>query len=77
MTALDPHFTVDQISERWGLSRKVITRLFEDEPGVLRICAPRLRSKRPYVTLRIPESVLQRVHEARSGGWGVERRGRR
>lgn len=51
----------------WGLSPDAIRRLFRKEPGVfaLRDGAPRA-SKRRYVTLRIPQSVLERVHRRSS-----------
>lgn len=57
----EPHFTVQSIAELWGLSQQAITKLFADEPGVLKMQQPGV-FKRRYVTLRIPESVVQRVH---------------
>ena len=60
------HFSVAEIAETWNLSREVITRLFEGEPGVLVIGNDTTRSKRGYHTLRIPESVMERVHRKRS-----------
>jgi hypothetical protein len=62
---MEPHFSVAQIAERWNLSGDTVRRLFENEPGVLLIEPPRGRfrfSQRPYRTLRIPESVVERVH---------------
>lgn len=38
-------------------------RLFRDEPGVLRIGNPYSRLKRGYEVLRVPESVVVKVHE--------------
>ena len=46
----------------WKLSEDVVRRLFEKEPGVLVIESAR-RYKRRYRTLRVPESVVQRVHK--------------
>ena len=43
------------------LSRDI--KLFRDHPGVIKIGAPESRKKRGYFLLRIPESVLQKVHE--------------
>ena len=40
-------------------------RMFEDEEGVLQWGSPETRRKRGYITLRIPESVLHRVHQKR------------
>jgi hypothetical protein len=56
------HYTVAEIAEIWSLSREVIRKLFEGEPGVLVIGDDSSRSKRGYHTLRIPESVAERVH---------------
>ena len=56
------HFTVDEIAQLWGLSADSVRRLFKDEPGVLAISPRQRRGKRAYVTLRIPSSVIERVH---------------
>jgi hypothetical protein len=56
------HYTVDDITEMWKLSRDSVRRLFRDEPGVLAISPRQRRGKRAYVTLRIPASVVERVH---------------
>jgi hypothetical protein len=55
------HFSPEQLGERWNLSADTVRRLFEKEPGVLVIERKRSRARR-YRTLRIPESVAQRVH---------------
>ena len=55
------HFTVAEIAAMWKLSEDMVRRLFEKEPGVLVIETAR-RYKRRYRTLRVPESVVQRVH---------------
>ena len=57
------HFTVDELSDLWSLSRDSIRRLFERESGVMVLCnAAAIGRKRRYSTLRIPESVVVRVH---------------
>ena len=62
--SMEQHFSVAQVAERWGLSEDTVRRLFENEPGVLVIEPPRGRhSRRRYRTLRIPESVVERVHK--------------
>jgi hypothetical protein len=63
MAALEKHFTIYELAETWNLSHCTITRLFEDEPGVIKIGKPALLHKRKRFTLRIPESVVIRVHE--------------
>jgi hypothetical protein len=61
--AMEQHFSVAEVAERWNLSEDTVRRLFENEPGVLVIEPPRGRfSRRRYRTLRIPESVMERVH---------------
>ena len=63
---LERHYSVGEIAERWGLSEKTIRRMFENEEGVLQWGRPETRRKRGYITLRIPESVLLRVHRERA-----------
>jgi AraC-like DNA-binding protein len=62
MSAFEDHYTIQQIAERWHLSETAVRKLFRDEPGVIRIDSPEHRFKRGYCTLRIPESVAERVH---------------
>ncbi|HEX5424052.1 MAG TPA: hypothetical protein VFW94_10920 [Candidatus Acidoferrales bacterium] len=59
---IERHYAVTEIAEMWNLSPDKVRELFEDEPGVLVIGDRSPRHKRRYVTLRIPHSVLQRVH---------------
>ena len=61
-TALQRFHSPEQIAELWALSAHTIRRLFENEPGVLVIERPHIYGKRRYRTLRIPESVAQRVY---------------
>jgi transcriptional regulator GlxA family with amidase domain len=63
--AFERHYTVAEIAKMWALSEKTIQRMFEDEPDVLQWGSPETRRKRGYQTLRIPESVLLRVHRKR------------
>ena len=58
------HYSVVEIAEMWGLSSGVVRRIFQNEPGVLAIGEPRPRfgRRRGKVTLRIPQSVLERVY---------------
>ncbi|HEV2493290.1 MAG TPA: hypothetical protein VG204_09490 [Terriglobia bacterium] len=56
------HHTVAEIAEVWNLSRDAVRKIFEREPGVLVLGNDGSRSKRGYHTLRIPESVMERVH---------------
>ena len=56
------HFTVSEIAKMWGLSRDTVTRLFAHEIGVFKLKRPETVYKRKHTTLRIPESVVIRVH---------------
>jgi len=60
---IERHYAVTEIAEMWNLSPDKVREIFEDEPGVLVIGDRNPRHKRRYVTLRIPHSVLQRVHQ--------------
>lgn len=59
------HYSPRELTH-WELSETKIRRLFEHEPGVLRIGEPSRRVgrklKRGYYTMRIPETVALRVH---------------
>jgi hypothetical protein len=59
---VERHYAVMEIAEMWKLSTDKVRDLFEDEPGVLVIGHRSSRRKRRYVTLRIPQSVVERVH---------------
>ncbi len=65
--AFEKHFTARELGEIWGLDDTTIRRLFQDEPGVLKIGKSERRDgKRDYVSIRIPKSVAERVHRERS-----------
>jgi hypothetical protein len=55
----------------WNLSVDKVRELFENEPGVLVIGERIPRHKRRYVTLRIPQTVLERVHCRLSSKSGI------
>ena len=56
------HYTVLEIAKMWSVTVDVIRNLFAREPGVMVIGDLGSRIKRRYTTLRVPESVLERVH---------------
>lgn len=58
----EKHYSVAEVHQLWSLCRDKVRQLFENEPGVLKIGHADRRGKRKYVSLRIPESVLRRVH---------------
>jgi hypothetical protein len=62
LTLLDKHtFTVDDVSDLLGLSRRGVIRLFEHERGVIDLGRPEEKHKRRYRKLRIPRAVYERV----------------
>jgi len=59
---IERHYAVAEIAEMWNLSVDKVRELFENEPGVLVLGERSPHHKRRYITLRIPQSVLERVH---------------
>ena len=60
--ANEKHYSVVELAKLWALSERTIRRMFESEPGVLCWGSSERRFKRGYKTLRIPETVMLRVH---------------
>jgi AraC-like DNA-binding protein len=60
--ALERHWSIQEIATTWNLSKQTVTKYFQDEPGVLKHANTPTRKRRTYATLRVPESVLIRVH---------------
>jgi hypothetical protein len=67
VASLERHYTVAELSKRWIFSQTTIRRLFMKEPGVIRIVRPESKSKRGYISLRIPERIAQRVYQRLQG----------
>lgn len=62
-TAVERHFTAQQLGELWGVSEDTIRRMFLNEPGVVFLgTSLTTRGRRRYRVLRIPQSVVERVH---------------
>lgn len=59
--AKEKHYTPAELAKMLGLCTKTVAKMLESEPGVLRIGHRGLRRTR--ITLRVPESVWQRIHE--------------
>lgn len=59
----EPHYTAEQVAEFWSLDANSVRRVFRDEPGVLKFGNDKSTyQKRAYTTIRIPQSVLDRVY---------------
>jgi predicted transcriptional regulator len=54
-------YTIQEVAALMGLSRQTVTRLFEDEAGVIVIKRPEKMHKRSLRTIRIPRAVFERV----------------
>jgi len=67
--ALERHWCVTEIADVWNLSTDAVRKLFCDEPGVLSLSNRGRGRKRRYTTLRIPQSVLERVHHRLTVGY--------
>lgn len=59
---VERHYAVAELAELWNLSTDKVRDLFENEPGVVVLGERNPRHKRRYRTLRIPHSVVERVH---------------
>lgn len=70
---IENYYSVADVAARLNLSKGFVRELFRERPGVLRIGVQGRRAKRDYLTLRIPESVIQSfvaeisVPESRAG----------
>jgi hypothetical protein len=62
-SALEKHYRVKELAALWGFCGQTITKMFADEPGVIRLSSGSSTGRRRYVTLSIPESVVLRVHQ--------------
>jgi hypothetical protein len=67
VASVERHYSPAEIGEIWNLSADCVRNIFENEQGVLVIGnSGSHRGKRRYKTLRIPQSVLDRVHKRMS-----------
>ena len=63
----ETHYSPAALAKLWGVSVETIRVLFRSERGVLKIGNTGTKYRRAYITLRIPESVAERVHERLAG----------
>jgi hypothetical protein len=59
----EQHYTAQELSKTWAVSAMTIYRIFEDEEGVLIFGSPETLNKRKRISMRIPKSVAERVHQ--------------
>ena len=62
--AKERHYTPQQVAAIWNVSVDTVIRRFRNEPGVLEIGNNETLHKRRKKLMRIPESVLERIHES-------------
>ena len=61
---IESHITAAVLATLLHVDESTVRRMFENEPGVLRIPKPsRKNGRREYFTMRIPVSVAARVLE--------------
>ena len=54
------YWTVDEVAKKLQLDVRIVRRIFRNEPGVLKLGQKTfLHGRRPHVTLRIPDALLQ------------------
>lgn len=61
--AEERHYAPSEVAELWHLNVETIRGIFQNESGILVLHAPTQKGKRSYKTIRIPQSVLERVHK--------------
>lgn len=54
-------YTVDEVAKMTGFHRDTVTKLFENEPGVIILERPTKMNKRRYRSIRIPHAVYERL----------------
>jgi predicted DNA binding CopG/RHH family protein len=64
--ATEKHFSVKELKSIWACSEQTVIRMFEHEKGVLKFGTTEGLRKRKKITLRIPKSVVERVHAEKS-----------
>lgn len=59
---IERHYSPAELAKTWGVSVQTIRDIFKNESGVLKIGRDGTRHRRRYKTLRIPESIAEKVH---------------
>ena len=60
--AREMHYSIVEIAELWALSEETDRKIFESKPVVIHWSTEEKLYKRGYPTLRVPGTVLYRVH---------------
>ena len=70
---LEQHYMLPELAKRWGISYKTALAWFGDRPDVIRFGSEHRASKRRHVSVRVPESVAQKVYEEHLGNGALKR----
>ncbi len=54
-------YTMADVARLMGFSQPTIKRMFQNEPGVIKLDRPTEMNKRRYCNIRIPRHVYERV----------------
>lgn len=65
--AIEPHFTVPELSKLLNLDPRAVRRMFQDEPTTVGTRTAPQPGKRSYVTYRIPASTALRSYRRNAG----------
>ena len=60
--ATERHYSVTEVAELWGLSKPLVRRILRKESGLLIVGELGSGRKARRTTVRVPESVLGRIH---------------
>jgi len=60
--AIEKHYTIAEIAQLWGLSWSSVRRILENETGIVIWGHPGNNKRKRYQTIRVPASVLTRIH---------------
>jgi AraC-like DNA-binding protein len=60
--SFERHFSVKEVAQLWHMSVDTVRRLFENEDGVVRYGHAEGLHRRRYVSISIPQSVVEHVH---------------
>ena len=60
--AMERHFAPQEVAELWNVSCNTARRIFRNEPGVIEFGSDETRWSRKRKVMRIPASVVARVH---------------
>jgi hypothetical protein len=62
VSAFEKHFSIKEIAALWGFSPGRVRSIFRDRSDVLRLGHAETLHKNCYVSIRVPESVVNRVY---------------